>query len=445
MAIRRLPLSFRKELLAEIHKHLEAGQCGLLIGVASCGKSRLVEFMGRQDVRRHYLGDNSCGTLFPWVDGNDLLELSEWGLYEKILNAIVLELKQAGDAENEDLEKLEAWYWKLTQPDLRPLARRIAVYALADLKRVNRIVLLLDDFEKFFARADESVFSGLRSLRDTFKRDNQYRVLYLVFSRKQLVLLRDSMTPEFESFVELFKNFAYPVGCYSKEDALFMIERLSDAFPFRDRMMTLELAERLYRATGGHAGLIDAAFHSKTEVHWGQADITRPLIQASGVWNECASIWDGLTEAQQSALLAIASGEAPENESVTWLENSGLLRRDTNGALETIDLMRLYLTDYIANLPDIHTDPGRRMVIDGQAVELTEREFTLANALLDARGNWLGESELYQALHSHLPSPGIGSAVAEIHEVMRHVITKLRRADQRTIIFSDPDRGYRML
>ena len=264
MPIERLPLSFRSKLLTEVYKHLNAGKCGALIGVASSGKSRLVEFMGRPDVRQKYLGDDWTKTLFPWVDGNDLLEHSEWGVYEKVLNAILTDLSQLPDQGGEDREKVQDWYWKLVRSEDRHLVRRLVAFAIADLKHINRIVLLLDDFDDFLPKASDMVFSGLRGLRDQFKQDNQYRLLYILTVRRQPVLFRE-MTPAYESFLELFKNFTYPIGCYSREDALHMIRRLADAFPLAGRTLTPDLANKLYEVTSGHTNLIDAAFHSKTE------------------------------------------------------------------------------------------------------------------------------------------------------------------------------------
>ena len=63
MSILPLPLRYRADLLDKIYKHLQAGKCGALYGIASSGKSRLVEFMGRPDVRERYLGQNSTRDL----------------------------------------------------------------------------------------------------------------------------------------------------------------------------------------------------------------------------------------------------------------------------------------------------------------------------------------------------------------------------------------------
>lgn len=447
MTIHRLPLTYRAKFLHDIHKHLDAGKCGALIGVASSGKSRLVEFMGRPDVRERYLGEKWATVLFPWVDGNDLLEHSEWGLYEKILNAILLDLDRLPDGGGEARPKVEEWYWKLVRSENRHLARRLVSYAIADLKNVDRVVLLLDDFEKFFSQAEDTVFSGFRSLRDTFKRDNQYRLLYLLFSRTRPLKLRYPVSSEYQGFVELFKNFTQPIGCYSEEDALFMIQRLSEAFPLEGRPMTPELAQKLYEVTGGHAGLIDAAYHSKTESRWGQADIAKPIIDTNNVWNECNSMWEGLDEEDRKALDSLARSQEPEPEATRWLEQSGLVRRDSTGAPQIVELLRLYLAELTHYSPDIRLNSeNRTLFVDGYVTELSEREFALAQALAKSRGHWRSYTELYRVLYPAQSAAETIDAVTEVRQLMQRVISKVRRAcPRRSVIFHDSHHGYRML
>lgn len=445
MSIERLPFSFRSELLTEVYKHLNAGKCGALVGVASSGKSRLVEFMGRPDVRQKYLGDDWTKTLFPWVDGNDLLEHSEWGVYEKVLNAILTDLDQLPDHGGADREKVQEWYWKLVRSEDRHLVRRLAAFAIADLKHINRIVLLLDDFDDFLPKASDMVFSGLRGLRDQFKQDNQYRLLYILTVRRQPVLFRE-MTPAYESFLELFKNFTHPIGCYSREDALHMIRRLADAFPLAGRTMTPDLANKLYEVTGGHAGLIDAAFHSKTEAEWGRRDLAQVLFRAGGVWDECMSIWEGLDKDDRDALESAANGRDPGATATHWLENSGLVWRDQQGQPQVIEVLRLFLLEPSGRIPDIQIDVGRRLVtINGCAVELTERELALVQHLHRHRGEVCTYQELFQHIY---PNRAFSLELqSEVRQLTQRVENKIMRTcDMRRIIVHEESQGgYRLI
>lgn len=444
MSIERLPLTYRAELLRDIHRHLAAGKCGALVGVASSGKSRLVEFLGRPDVRRHYLGEAWPTVLFPWVDGNDLLERSEWGLYEKVLSAILTDLDRLPDRGGESRAKVEAWYWKLVAPENRPLARRFVAFALTDLaNNARRVVLLLDDFESFIAAADDGILSGLRSLRDHFKNDNEYRLLYLVASRRQLVSLKETATSGFESFLELFKNFTAPIGCYEEDDALHMIQRLSEAYPLARRALTPDLAKRLCGVTGGHAGLIDAAFHSKTEADWNRPDLGEALIASGGVWNECVSIWESLDDEDHSALMAIARGQDPGAAATHWLERSGIVKRDQ--VPQVFEVFRLFLADMVKHGPEVKVDAERRaLAVDGCSVDLAERELTLVAHLFANRGKLCEYAELYQRLYPNGAS--LNNAQNEVQGIVRRVQSKLSRAcGARPILIHYPDRGYRMI
>ena len=65
-----------------------------------------------------------------------------------------------------------------------------------------------------------------------------------------------------------------------------MIQRLAEAYPLK-RRLTNDLVEQLIEVTGGHAGLIDAAFHSDTETNWVRTGLAHALINADSVWNKC--------------------------------------------------------------------------------------------------------------------------------------------------------------
>ena len=447
MSIHPLPLTYRADLLKKIYEHLQAGKCGALYGVASSGKSRLVEFMGRPDVRQHYqqyFGGDWTKTLFPWVDGNDLLEYTEWGLCEKILSAIIADLGQLPERGGAARATAQEWYWKLVLPENRQLARRLLMYALDDLPDY-RVVLLLDDLDEFIAHAADAVYRGLRSLRDRFKRDNQYRLLYLLFARRRLTTLRDEEdAPAFESFLELFKNFSHPIGCYNHDDALFMIRRLADAYQLPGRAFTNEVAEQLIEVTGGHAGLIDAAFHSDTETDWARFGLARSLIQAAGVWNECVSIYGSLPEDNRTTLIEVAGGRDPGMAATHLLEEAGVVRRGLARTPQTMELLRLFLAEQDQLGPRLQLQPDRRAIhVDHHAVELTEREFLIVQQLYQRRGQDCSYFELHEAL---TPDAPFGAAAREeMSNLLHRIDNKISSGSQRRILMHTPGRSCRLL
>jgi hypothetical protein len=447
MSIQPLPLSYRADLIHTIYKYLDAGKCGALYGVASSGKSRLVEFMGRPDVRQHYqayFGGDWTKTLFPWVDGNDLLEYTEWGLCEKILSAISADLEQLPERGGAARRTAQEWYWKLVLPENRHLARRMLMLALDDLPDF-RVVLLFDDLDELIARAEDVMFRGLRSLRDRFKRDNQYRLLYLLFARRPLAALReDEGSLAFESFLELFKNFSHPIGCYSHDDALNMIRRLGEAYPLPGRTLTNDLAEQLIEVTGGHAGLLDAAFHSGTEAGWKAAGMARALIQAPAVWNECVSIYESLSADNWIALVEAVRGSDPGAAATRVLEEAGLVRRAYRQGLQPNALLKLFIADQQQHGLDIRLNPERHTVsIDGCVTELTEREYAVVQQLHQRRGQACSYFELHQTLAPTLPYDI--PAQEDLRKLLRRVENKLTKSCSRRIIVHETGRSCRMI
>jgi len=446
MSIHPLPLTYRTDLLRKIYEHLQAGKCGALYGVASSGKSRLVEFMGRPDVRQHYqqyFGDWTK-VLFPWVDGNDLLEYTEWGLCEKILSAIITDLGQLSERGGATRQTAQEWYWKLVLPENRQLARRLLMYALDDLSDYH-VVLLLDDLDEFITQANEGIYRGLRSLRDHFKRDNQYRLLYLLIARRQLTDLREEEdAPAFESFLELFKNFSHPIGCYNYDDALFMIRRLADAYQLPGRTFTNEVAEQLIEVTGGHAGLIDASFHSGTETDWSRLGLARALIPSAGVWNECVSIYESLVEDNRTALIKVATGGDPGLAATRFLEDAGLVRRRQSRAPQTMELLRLFLAEQDQHEPRIQLYPDRRaMSVGSHTIGLTEREFLIMQHLYQRRGQDCSYFELHEALTSTAPFGD--AAKEEMNKLLHRIDNKISSGSRRRILMHTPGRSCRLI
>src|SRR5437867_12702392 len=83
------PLSCRQDVVAPRFQAIGTRDSCAIVGPCSMGKSRLVHFILRPDVQQHYLGDQAPATLLVLADCNRLAEVSEWGLYELLLTALV--------------------------------------------------------------------------------------------------------------------------------------------------------------------------------------------------------------------------------------------------------------------------------------------------------------------------------------------------------------------
>ena len=82
------PLTYRQEIAAPLFQLIQSGESAALVGSASMGKTRLLQFLRRSDVQRHYLGEDAAATWLVLVDCQRLAEASEWGLYELLLTTL---------------------------------------------------------------------------------------------------------------------------------------------------------------------------------------------------------------------------------------------------------------------------------------------------------------------------------------------------------------------
>ena len=75
------PITYRRGIAQPLFDLVRAGESGAIIGLSGMGKSRLLQFLSRQDVQRHYLGDAAPATWLVLVECHRLAEVWEWGLY----------------------------------------------------------------------------------------------------------------------------------------------------------------------------------------------------------------------------------------------------------------------------------------------------------------------------------------------------------------------------
>src|SRR5689334_14946557 len=85
----RYALSYRSNEANQVMEWIKAGQCGSVIGLRGVGKSNFLRFLLRENVRQQYLGQESNNFCFILVDFLSLIERTEWGIYEIVLNSIV--------------------------------------------------------------------------------------------------------------------------------------------------------------------------------------------------------------------------------------------------------------------------------------------------------------------------------------------------------------------
>lgn len=293
------PLSYRQEVLVPVFKTLRAYDSCAIVGSSSMGKSRLLSFMMRQDVRMHYLGTQVDDTLFLLVDLNRLTEMSEWGVYELILTALAEICGQ----------HLQAIELRDTIIDLRRdailhhdavLTRRnaeLVVHMLCQEQSL-KLVFILDEMDEAYRVLPALALANLRALRDA----NKYQLAYCLLLREHPGRLRN--ISDIEGFYELFSRSVFGLGPYEPDDTHRILHQLEER-----KQYDLSRAERacIVQSSSGHPGLIVALFDIFAR---GSNDISEDFLQNAleyqSVREECEKLWGGLADDERLALHYIA-------------------------------------------------------------------------------------------------------------------------------------------
>jgi len=297
-------LSYRREIMVDMTGHIQSGDSFFIIGAASMGKTRLIDFAMRPEVRAHYFANTADTTWLVRVDLNRLYSKDEWNFYELILNALLL---HCSFYEHADMATIQTQLAELDSQviESRDLLRalrflELAVNRLCQIYKLN-LCFLLDEFDEYYINMDKRVFAHLRALRDA----NKNRVCYGLFLRS----LPDSLRPygEAESFRELFGNRMLGLRPYSPQDTVQVIQQQLER---KGGVIAADRHEALYIASGGHPGLIGALIDlvlANPQVLQRLGDFTW-LAEQKSIRDECEKLWAGLLEEERKGLKALVSG-----------------------------------------------------------------------------------------------------------------------------------------
>jgi hypothetical protein len=317
------PLTYRQEIVVPFFNRVRSAESCAIVGSASMGKTRLLDFLTRSDVQAHFLGEQADQTLLLRVDCNRLAQISEWGLYELMLTAIV-----EGCVQN---AKARAWRKQLN--DLREpvilkenslLALRHLELAVSILVKENEIKLcfLLDEFDGAYQNLPLMALFHLRALRDA----NKNRLCYALFLRHTVETLRNPA--ECESFYELFSRYVLGLGPYSPTDVIRIVSQIEER---RNYSVPNHTKEKMVSLSGGHPGLILALFDILTEKPGLiEEENVVGLVAEPLIVTECAKLWVSLPEEEQKGLSDVTQSIPLSDEVRKRLSLKGLV---TNNAI----------------------------------------------------------------------------------------------------------------
>ncbi|MBI3241299.1 MAG: winged helix-turn-helix transcriptional regulator [Chloroflexi bacterium] len=449
------PLTFRSEIIEPLVESIRAGESCALVGVGSSGKSNIVRFLReRDDARQHYFGADARRLLWLMVDCNALDSYEEHSLYAAMIDSLTHVVSARSDlgALNATLGDL---YREAVSPELRSGAFRALSRAVEAVKAASnfQFVFVLDDCDTLVQKCQPALFRRLRALRD----DSKYQLVYITVTRRELHRLRPT-SPEFESFFEIAVMRSFAVGPYSDADARTMLERLAARLP-QPRPLEPLAIDRLLTATGGHPGLIKAAFFATRAGETAlESDLIETLINDSAVMDECRKIWDSLEDEEHAGLVAASQGRPVTGPALGALMAKGLIRERTDG---THAILCPPLETYVSQKAGaraatpppnakggeavIEIFPGVKLVrVDGREVSgLSKAEFDLLCVLAEKRGQACSRSLLLErvfAAEAHRAS--------ELDAALDRAVAELKRKIEppgKVLIASAPGGGYQCL
>jgi DNA-binding winged helix-turn-helix (wHTH) protein len=411
-----LPITYRASEVGQILAALRAGESCAVVGIGSVGKSNLLRFLQREDVCRAKLGQTWETYLFVYIDVNKLLEQSLWGLSELMLHQLLIGLTDRG-ADKVTLQTIDDLHQRSTAPSTKHLALRYVDRAVGIVCRQLglRAVFLIDEFDNLCRMLPPRGFAALRALRD----DHKYRLMYVVATRLELSRLREEIV-EIEPFEELASPNTIWLGPYSEADARFMLHRLEARHNTR---LDERATDRLLAATGGHPGLLRAAYRVAIE-H--PSDLPGALALSPQVRDEGRRIWLSLISEDQKAVTVLSSAIGIGSHRSDMLER--LRRKGMVGGPWSKDdqIFSPLFAEYIRQEQPligahIQVDRERHIVwVDGSAVQLPPLEYKFIAYLEERRGQVCSRDELAWHLYPEdMTLEGAGVSDARLDAVVK--------------------------
>jgi hypothetical protein len=331
---KRQTLDYRFQLTRDLLVNLNRGECCCVVGVGSCGKSRLLLHLSRPETLDYHLGDAAADHLIVTVQCNAFMGDTAWHAYEGITRNF---LEAVNTSEYPGLDRIRRDFEPMYEAvkTEKDVAFRYVTDGIGYLLQKTKIKLTLcfDEFDFVFEKFDAQLFRNLRALRNA----NKYQLTYLLATRQQLPYQRDPASwPDVEEFYELFADNTFAIGPYDERDAGEMIADLERRYEFKLRKETRAL---LVEVTGGHSGLIGASFRfleSGKLMPSSQREMEQLLVTDQTNWKECRKIWDSLLRDECNALRRMAINQRMNREeqtAVNALKAKGLVRDASRGSV----------------------------------------------------------------------------------------------------------------
>jgi len=392
----QLPFTYRQEVAAPLFDLLRSGESCAVVGPASMGKSRLLQYLLRPDTQEHFLGDAAARTMLLLVDCNRLAEVSEWGLYELLLTSLAEDTSGRLDAAQRE------WLNGLRREAITAgnalLARRHIELATRILCREHglRLCFIFDEFDEIYRALPAPALANLRALRDA----DRYRVCYVLMVRDHPGRLRPR--DDNEGFYELLSRSVIGLKPYTEPDARRVIALLAAR---RRRVVTASQEVQMLALSGGHPGLLVALFDVLSNGHAAPSEenLTEWALAQPQVVEECRKLWNGLADDEQFALSRMAYDIGASYTVRDLLALMGIIHPIEREAAEFFSpVFRQYvLNEGSLSDRELWLDEGATVVwVEGRPIaDLSRLEFDLLRYLYRRLGQVCGREEIMAALY----------------------------------------------
>lgn len=297
------PLSYRKEVLERMFGCVKSADSFFVIGGASTGKTRLMDFIFRNDVQTHYLGDQAQKTWLIRVDLNRHYAKEDWHFYELFLSSMMLTCSQYSVTEEIFGKLVDLESKVMTNRDFLQALRffELAVNMLCQNEK-NNLCFLLDEFDEMYSTMPKEFFAQLRAVRDA----NKNQVCFGLFLRDLPDRLRNPS--DNESFYELISHRMIGLGPYSFDDAIRVSKQMEER---REINLEPELRDTFVVISGGHPGLLQALLSMRINLvkENEQMGDLNWLIKQEFMRDECNKICKSISKEEQDGLIEAAQGE----------------------------------------------------------------------------------------------------------------------------------------
>lgn len=342
-------LTYRQEVLSKLFDLVSRTDSFYLIGGASMGKTRLLDFLMRNNVQKYYLKDAYPKTWLVRVDLNRMPISDNWGFYffELLLSSIALCCIGREDVDSEVMKELVDLDSKVIERRDTLCALRFFEWEVSKIcqKYDIKLCFLFDEFDEAYRKLPREVFAQLRAVRDA----NKSRLLYGMFLRVSPKKLRTDN--DNESFYELVTRNVIGIGPYTRADIIDVIQNLEKEW---DIKITPEKREKIASASGGHPGMVKVLLSLvKEPLHAQKLDDQNWLswfsIQET-ILEECEKIWRGLEDDEKSTLLAPFQGGNVNGSAAHLLAIKGVLQKSDTGGKVFSPFFEQYLRSGLAKV-----------------------------------------------------------------------------------------------